>query len=342
MARRQSDEKSRAERVRARRQQSQKQPKDSTVGSSATRKQTNRSVPVTRRTGTPVPMVKRQGRTVDVPLKSKGAMLQIPALPNLHIGWRFISGAIFVLSLAVVITFSSLSTFKVSAVSLEGAERLTAETLNAQLGLAGASIVEVQPDELETRIADLFPGLSSVKVSVGLPASVTVKVVERQPLIAWYQDGMTYWIDAEGVLFPASGETAASQTVYATGDPPAAYKPPAEDDEVDEETDQEESEEPVSVLETSNREATTPEFVQGIQTLLTYLPEGSVLQYDPEYGLGWQDPKGWLVYFGKDIENIDLKLIEYQKIIAKLSEENLTPALISLEFLHAPFYRLEQ
>ena len=341
MANRQADEKSRAEHVRARRQQSQKkQPQVSTVGTSATRKQSPHTVPVTRRTSNSVPMVKRQGRKMDVPLKSKGAALQIPALPKLRIGWRLISGAVFALSLAVVITFSSLGTFKVSAVNLEGAERLTSETLNAQLGLAGMSIISVQPRELESQITKLFPGLSSVKVSVGLPASVTVKVEERQPAVAWYQDGTTYWIDAEGILFPASGETAVNQTVYATGNPPAAYVPAAEESE---ETSENEEQEPVeSTLGIQIPDATTPDFVQGVLALLTYLPEGSVLQFDPEYGLGWQDPKGWLVYFGNDIENIDLKLIEYQTIIAKLSEANLTPALISLEFLHAPFYRLER
>lgn len=341
MANRQSDEKSRAEQVRARRQQSQKKkPQVSTVGTSATRKQTTRTVPVTRRTTTPVPMVKRQGHKVDVPLKSKGAMLQIPALPNLHIGWRFISGAIFALSLAVVITFSSLGTFKVNAINLEGAERLTTEAVTAQLGLAGTSIISVQPDVLETRITELFPELSSVKVSVGLPATVTVKVTERQPLIAWYQDSMTYWVDAEGVMFPASGEVPVNQTVYATGNPPEAYVPPAEDAE--EETTTEEQDQPEPLPGVTQPKATTPEFVQAILALLTYVPENSVLQFDPEYGLGWQDPQGWLVYFGNDIENIDLKLIEYQTIIAKLSEANLTPALISLEFLHAPFYRLER
>lgn len=340
MAKRQADEKSRAEQVRARRQISRKEPQISTVGSSATRKQSTRTVPVTRRTTTSVPVVKRQGRTVDVPLKSKGAMLQIPALPNLRIGWRLISGAVFALSLAVVITFSSLSTFKVSAVGLEGAERLTAANLNAQLGLSGTSILKVNPDELESQITELFPGLSSVKVSVKLPAAVTVQVVERDPLVAWYQNSLTYWIDAEGVMFLATGEANAVQTVYATGNPPAAYNPAvegsAEETEVGDQTDAE------VIVEATGPEATTPEFVQGVLALLPYLPENSALQYDPQYGLGWQDPEGWLVYFGKDIENIDLKIIEYQTIIAALREENLTPALISLEFLHAPFYRVER
>lgn len=339
MAGRQSDSKTRAEQIRARRQNSRKKSQVPAVGTSATRKQTTRSVPVTRRPVVPTPIVKRQGHTREVPLKSKGAVLQIPALPNLHIGWRFISGAIFILSLAVVITFSSLDAFKVSAVTLEGAERLTAETLNAQLGLTGASIVKVHPGEIETQVAELFPGLSGVKVSAGLPASVIVKVVERQPLIAWYQDGVTYWIDAEGILFPASGETPVSQTVYATGNPPSGYVPPTET--TDEETTAENETEPDSTT-VPGPTSTTPEFVQGVLSLWTYLPKDSVLQYDPQYGLGWQDPQGWLVYFGKDIENIDLKLVEYEMIIAKLSEENLNPALISLEFLHAPFYRLER
>lgn len=340
MAKRQTDEKSRAERIRARRQQSQKQTRTPNFGTSATRKQTSRTVPVTRRTATTQPVIKRQGQKVNVPLKSKGATLQLPAFPRLKFGWRLISGAIFILSLAVVITFTSLDTFEVSALTLEGAERLTAETMNAQLGLAGASIVEVQPKEVEAQITALFPSLSSVEVTTGLPASVTVKVVERQPLIAWYQDGATYWIDANGVMFPVFGEAAVPQTVYATGNPPAAYSPLIEADEL--ETGMETEPEAGLTLTTAALPNTTPEFVQGVLTLLGYVPEGSVLQYDPAFGLGWQDPNGWLVYFGKDIENIDVKLAEYQTIIAELREKNLTPALISLEFLHAPFYRLEQ
>jgi len=81
--------------------------------------------------------------------------------------------------------------------------------------------------------------------------------------------------------------------------------------------------------------------VKGILTLNTYLPEGSNLQYDPEFGLGWQDPAGWRVYFGKDISNIEIKLAEYQAILAALKEKNLSPSMISVEFLYAPFYRLE-
>jgi hypothetical protein len=284
-------------------------------------------------------MVKRStsGEKVRVPLKAKGAELQLPALPKIKLGWRLISGAVFALSLAVVITFSSLNTFKVNAITLEGAERLTADAITSQLGITGTSIIKVKPDEIETRISERFPSISSVSVSAGLPSSVTVKVTERQPLIAWQQDGNTLWIDATGVMFVPRGEAEVPLTVIAAGDPPAAIGPAPETAEELADAAEEEIQAAGAAMP-----QTTPEFVEGVLSLTGYLPEGSALQYDPQFGLGWQDPAGWLVYFGKDISNIDLKLAEYQTILAELSEQNLTPRLISLEFLYAPFYRLEQ
>jgi cell division protein FtsQ len=336
MAKRQSDESSRADRVRARRQQSQKETPTPPFGNSASRKQAKSRVPVTRRTTSSVPVINRKRHKVYVPLKTKGAELQLPAFPNLKLGWRLISGAIFILSLAVVITFSSLGTFEVSAINLQGAERLTSEAILSQLGITGTSIVKIRPKDIEMQVAERFPSLSSVKVSAGLPASVTVKVVERQPLIAWQQDSNLMWIDVEGVIFPPRGEAEIPLTVVAAGDPPAAVSKAPEASE-----QAEVSEEILAFTEPATL-LTTPEFVRGILSLIGYVPEGSILQYDPQFGLGWQDPNGWLVYFGKDTSEIDLKLAEYQTIIAELRADNLTPSLISLEFLHAPFYRLEQ
>lgn len=344
MAQRRSDEKSRAEKVRARRknnsrQKSRQQPQSQPFGNNASRKQPSNRAPVTRRTNVRTPMVKRStsGNKVRVPLKAKGAELQLPAIPKIKLGWRLISGAVFALSLAVVITFSSLSTFKVSAITLEGANRLTAEAITSQVGITGTSIVRIKPDEIETQISDRFPSVSSVSVSAGLPSSVTVNVTERQPLIAWQQDGSPLWIDAEGVMFVPRGEADVPLTVSAAGDPPAAISTAPE-------TAEELADATVEGILTvaATMPQTTPEFVEGVLSLTGYLPEGSALQYDPQFGLGWRDPAGWLVYFGKDISNIDLKLAEYQTILAELSEQGLTPRLISLEFLYAPFYRLEQ
>ena len=134
-------------------------------------------------------------------------------------------------------------------------------------------------------------------------------------------------------MFYTRGEAEVALRVIATGSPPAMMVEAPET-----------AEEPgdAEVTETTpGLPRTTPEFVEALFALQAYMPEGSTLQYDPEFGLGWQDPNGWLVYFGKDINNIDLKLVEYETVIAELQAKNLTPSLISLEFLYAPYYRLE-
>jgi len=339
MVKRRTEDSSRADKIRARKQPSRNETRVNPFGNNVSRKQSTYQAPVTRRKSSTTPVVNRKRRKVNVPLKSKGAELQLPAFPRIQLGWRLISGAVFLLSLFVIISFSSFSTFKVNAITLEGAERLSEETLISYVDLMGTSILKVQPKEVQARIEENFPDLSSVDVSLGLPASVSVRVTERHPLILWQQEGHAYWIDAEGVIFPPRGEAEPPLTVIANSDPPAALT--REEQELNEETEGEESE---TVLESNSPivTRTTPAFVQGIVALTEYIPQGSLLQYDPKFGLGWQDPRGWLVYFGKDTANIELKLAEYESIVTTLAEQNLTPSLISLEFIDAPFYRLER
>lgn len=344
MAKRQADERNRADQVRARRQNSHKKSQASPFGNSASRKKAASHAAVSRRRSTTTPLVKRKGRKVNVPLKSKGAELQLPAFLRIKFGWRAISGAVFVLSLVIVISFSSLSAFEVSAVSLEGAERLSGEEILSVVALTGDSIITVQPEEVKASIENNFPSLSSVDVSVGLPASVSIRVTERQPLVLWQLESVSYWIDEEGILFTPRGEAEVLLTVTATDYPPAASSVEVAEENAEEEA-VEEIEEEIEESSTADEltlNRTTPEFVQGILAMREYIPEGSSLQYNPDFGLGWQDPNGWMVYFGKDISEMDLKLVEYETIVTTLTAQNLVPALISLEFIDAPFYRLEQ
>lgn len=332
MAKRQSNENKQAEKIRSYRQQSRKNMPQKPFVSSATRKQTKRSVPVTRRTKPYPPMVKRQGHKVNVPLRTSGAELQLPAFPQLQFGSRFISGAIFFLSLAVVFSFSSLNTFEVSSIKLHGSQRLGAEAILSRVDMIGKTIISIDPGEVKKDIIESFPSLKSVKVSAGLPASVNIQVTERDPIILW-QNENPLWIDEEGVTFPVRGEAQTLLTVVAKGSPPEI--------EAEEDSESTQSEEELSIFQKQQYPPTSQEFVQGILALSDYLPEEAVLQFDPQFGLGWQDPRGWLVYFGNDISEIEMKLAEYEVIIKNLQEKNLNPALISLEFLHSPFYRME-
>ena len=338
MANRQNEDLTRAEKLRAQQKTTRSKPVEPPFGSSATRKQTQRKVPVTQRKPYTPPVVNRKRGKVPLTLQRKGAEVQLPALPRLQLGWRLISGLIFLLSLTAVVSFASVDTFKVSAINLEGAERLSSDAILSQVNIQNLSIIKIQPDEIEAQIAERFPGLSSVRVSVGLPAAVTVKVTERQPLVLWQQETNALWIDAEGVMFPVWGEAEVPLTVIAASNPPESrnlQEETAGQVEAEEETNLD-----TGLFDTYPR--TTPEFVRSILLLNQHLPEGTPLQYDPEFGLGWQDPAGWLVYFGKDIKDMETKLTEYQAIIETIKARSLSPALISLEFMHAPFYRMEQ
>jgi len=70
-------------------------------------------------------------------------------------------------------------------------------------------------------------------------------------------------------------------------------------------------------------------------------PQDTRLVFDKEHGLGWKDTQGWDVFFG-DIQDIDLKLRIYQALVKQLAKEKVNPVLISVEYVHTPYYRLEQ
>lgn len=333
MAKRQVNEGNRVRKFLAHHKRNRVKTQAQPRSSSATRKTQQRSVPVTHRKTARVQPIDRKRRKVSVPLKTRGAELQLPAFPNLQLGWRLISGAIFVLSLFVVISFSNFSTFKVSAVNLKGTERLTAAEILAELDLSGISILKLQPDQVEKDILLAFPSLREANVSAGLPATLNIKVVERTPLVLWQKQDELLWIDVEGVIFPVRGESEAPLSVLAYDDPPGG---PTINALLTEEEGEENSDSEKPALPT-----TSFEFVQAILALNEYVPINTQMQYNPSFGLGWQDPQGWLVFFGRNTSEINTKLLEYQTIIAALQDKNITPALISLENLHAPFYRLE-
>ena len=343
MAYRKARTPNRAEKIRARKQNSSKASPRTPIKSSATRKQNKYRVPVTRRTSPTMPVVSHKRNTVRVPLKGKGVELHLPALPRLQIGWRLISGALFLLSLLVVISFSSMSAFKVAAIDLHGAQRLDSDMVLSQLDLIGNSIISLKPKEIAAEIEARFPSLSGVRVSTSLPANVSVRVTERQPIIHWQQNDASYWMDAEGVLFPVRGEADLAMTVMANGPPPSAHTAKHDSEDADESSSETLSDVELLAGSLSGQPAISVQRLNlcWASSLGQHVPENSFLQYDPEFGLGWQDPKGWMVYFGKDIKDIDIKLTEYQNIMAALIAKGISPTLISVEFVQAPFYRVE-
>ena len=86
----------------------------------------------------------------------------------------------------------------------------------------------------------------------------------------------------------------------------------------------------------------SPDLVNAILELGSKMPADTLLVYDSEHGLGWNDPGGWDVFFGSEDEDMPMKLAVYQALVDKLQNEGIQPAMISVEYVHAPYYRTER
>src|SRR4030042_3190990 len=228
-------------------------------------------------------------RRFDVPLSIPGAEVRLPSLPLRNLGWRSVSLIMVFMMIACLFLIWKAPVFQVKAVEAEGLKRLTVGDLNTVMGSFGKSVFSLSPNVLKLNLQQAFPELEKISVRINLPANVKVWVVEREPVIAWTQDGTEAWVDAQGVSFPPRGNPEAP-LVRGEG----YGKPPGQD------------------LTTSGSElqnlppampymntTTMPNLklstglVSAILELGAKMPADTLLVYDSEHGLGWTDPNGW-------------------------------------------------
>ncbi len=258
---------------------------------------------------------KRLRRRVDLPLRG-GADLVLPGIPIVHPGWRLLSAALSLLLGLTLFWAWGAAAYRVANIELaEGIQRITPDDVLLLIPLRGTPIFAVDAAMLTAQIKAGFPELAEPRVSVGLPAKIRIQAVERQPVLAWVQDGRTTWVDMQGVGFPPRGTADSLVTVLAE----AAPSPGAE---------------------ASSRVSVPPKIVEACLQVSNIAPEGVPLVYSQEHGLGWQDPLGWQVYFGHQLNDIEGKLRTYVAIVNYLQANDIHPVLVSLEYPQAPYYRL--
>jgi hypothetical protein len=261
----------------------------------------------------------RARRRYDIALSLPGAEIRLPALPNIRFGWRAVSFfLVALLSMALYVLWNS-PLYQVQDIEITGLQRLTAREINTLINVQGEHIFTLNVDQLYTDLETMFPEFSEIDIEIGLPAQVKVNVTERIPVLVWYQNGRTMWVDDQGYAFPTREEIdAPALTVDAAGSPR------------------------ISLPEDANpNQLLTSGFVAAIMRVQEIAPEGRPLVYSTDHGLGWKEKKGWTVYFGHGFENIDQKLQVYDAIEKHLKRENIKPSVVSVESVHAPYYRLE-
>ena len=244
------------------------------------------------------------------------------SMPKVAFGPRWISVLLMIACAAGLYFMTADAHFTVNNASVLGNNRVSAEEISSAMGAMGKPAALLNPAQIEYNILAAFPDIATAQIEINLPADVIVTVTERQPIAAWQQDGQTVWVDAQGYAFPARGFVEGLVTVSAVGAPPGP-EAQATGDVV------------------GAQPFLSPEMASALMALTPRVPQGSTLVYDPRYGLGWSDPRGWQAYFGHTHGDVNTKIQIYQSMVDYLNGRKITPKMISVEYPDAPFYRTE-
>ncbi len=276
-------------------------------------------------------------------LGNTGAEVRLPSMPMVNPGWRVLSALLVIILLAGLWFAYNNPMFQVSSMEISGIRRLKNSEILEVVDVRNKPVFAVHPAELKAALEEAFPELTDVQVTVSLPASVAISAVERQPAVLWKNGEQSFWIDPQGYVFEPRGSMEGLVVIQADSNPPVVLDSitpeslAAQTAVADEEAAQKAAE-PVSVV----RSTLDPVVLKAAIDLSKIIPAGTTLTYSARNGMGWADPRGWSVYVGADLSQIEEKMNVYQAVVNKLTLDGITPVMISVANVHAPFYRLEQ
>ncbi len=243
------------------------------------------------------------------------------SIPRPYLGGRLFSFLLAVVFGAALYLVFNLPQLRVTQAQITGVQILPLAEVNSVLNVAGRPIFLLTPEDLETRLRLHYPELISVQVAVAFPNLVSVDITERLPVIRWEQGGGYTWISEDGVAFRPRGEASGLIPVVALSGPN---------------------------VEISGGDALTPapfisaEMVQALNGLAGHVPPSTPILYDPSFGFGWNDPRGWRVSFGTSARDVELKIRVYESMVSSLTQRGIQPVLINVTYPTAPYYRISQ
>ena len=259
------------------------------------------------------------------------------------VGWRVLSLLIAgILSYALLTAWRSPE-YRISEIKITGLQRLTEAEVLTKVTALGMHSFAVEPEKIKREIKAAFPDFRDVSVKVGIPAALEINVAERQPMIAWQSKKALVWVDSEGYLIPPRGASGEILTIQADSIPAYQIRSSIEDPG----TLKVIRDKPYSKPNPSTLAFfAVPKQIDG--TLLTatlqlnaWMPNEKTLLYQKQRGLGWKDARGWDVFVGQKLEGINDKMVMYETIVRELEKQGISPTLVSVEFLHAPYYRTD-
>jgi cell division septal protein FtsQ len=261
----------------------------------------------------------RARRRFDIALPFPGAEMSLPILPALHLSWRILSGLMVMAVVAIVYFLWTYPLFRVTGMQVSGLHRVTLADVETVVSLPDQPVFTVDPTRIKQSLQQAFPEMSAITVEVHLPAAVIVNIAERTPVIDWNDGDREVWVDQTGMAFPPRGDP--GRLVIMQGKIDSAV---------------------ITSTVRSAVQLVDPQMVTAILDIKSLAPKKATIVYDGEHGLGWDDSRGWQVFFGMDISNMDTKLLVYKALVKKLKADGVDPAFISVEYANAPYYRMER
>lgn len=252
-------------------------------------------------------------RRYDLALPAElGAEIRLPAVPAVRFGPRLVSVTLTVLIGLIVRMMLVSPTFEVSQAVVEGADLLTANQVRSIAQADEASVFLVDPAKSVGRF-DRVPEVAQASVAVNWPNHVTVQVQERKPMVSWTDGYREWWLSEEGIAFLKHGEREGLVRIV--------------------------SETPVlNIQRDPLAQVIDPQVLVAAGVLAAQAPEIDTFQYDPVRGLGYQDPRGWEVYFGVDGDMV-MKSRLYHAVAEQLASKGIEPSLVSVKDPSMPYYR---
>ncbi|HEY9077995.1 MAG TPA: FtsQ-type POTRA domain-containing protein [Anaerolineaceae bacterium] len=267
-------------------------------------------------------------KSIYVPLAHTGTELRLGSLPVIRWNWKMLSGMLTLLFMGVLIFLLTSPTFRVTNIQVEGLQHIPKADLEAILDLEDTPIFAINPTLMVDKLRKNFGELTDFRVSVKMPATVNLTLRERQPVIAWKVDKEIDWVDAEGYVMDPRGEIEGLIIVNSKDQPPIMPAPT------------------MTAEQKENNYKELPQIdpllVNLIMQLHKKLGKGANLVYNRQSGLGWIDENGTSVIIGNSMSDFDAKVALYKAISEQLKNQKVKPSLINVEFLHAPYYRVER
>jgi hypothetical protein len=227
--------------------------------------------------------------------------------------WRLLSGLLVISLLAGLIMMTQASIFQVDGIQIEGLKNFTEGEISQAINIKGSSIFFINPETVKEDLRLTYPALSEVAVKISWPAGVLISLEERSPVLAWNWDGHVRWVDENGVAFEPHHQGVELIQVN------SAILPP-----------------------TIENRFVDPRLVDTVAVLAPFIPQGVEMVFDQDHGLGWQDDRGWVVYFGFNDDDAKQKVEIYQALVDYLAGKRITPRVINIEQVDSPYFRMEQ